>query len=62
MGKTRTETGAVAMFPRGAVNHPALFASACVLFDSITYCTPLISRQARDRRRLCDALCLFLWR
>jgi hypothetical protein len=28
--------GDVAMFPRGAMNNPALFASACILFDSVT--------------------------
>ncbi len=33
--------GAVALFPRGAVNHPSLLVSACVLFDSLTLLRPV---------------------
>lgn len=33
--------GDVAMFPRGAVNHPAIFASSCILFDSVTVLRPI---------------------
>ena len=30
----------VAMFPRGAINHPSLFMSACVLYETVTVLRP----------------------
>lgn len=33
--------GAVGAFPRGAIKHPSLVASACVLFDSVTLLRPI---------------------
>lgn len=44
--------GAVAVFPRGAINHPSLLMSACVLFDSVTVLRPVDILAESSRREI----------
>ena len=40
MSQTLGIQGEVAMFPRGAINHPSLLASTCILFNAVTVLKP----------------------